>query len=215
MKQTSSWFTLVEILIGMTIFSIGLTAVYLLVGTSISNYIYSRDEVVVSGLLLEQSELIKNIRESNIALYIPWESAKISPSGNSFASWIYMIENDFSTGGIMIDQTNGNIQTAPIKLSKVDTTVIPFTTNKEKFEATRLFLDRLGRYTHIDTGTGTQYASYIILKPLGYTGATGIWTSIEKNGKSQWYIVDTRVIVKNNDTYREYDAKTAITDWVR
>ena len=215
MQQNSPWFTLVEILIGMTIFSIGLTSIYLLVGTSISNYIYSRDEVVVSGLLLEQSELIKNIRETNIALYIPWESAKISPSGNAFASWVYTIENDFFTGGITIDQTNGNILQAPIKLSKIDTTTVIFGTNKERFESTRLFLDTLWRYTHRDTGTGTQYASYIILKPLWYTGSTGLWTRLEKDGKPQWYIIDTRVIVQNHDTYREYDAKTAITDWVR
>jgi len=199
----------------MTIFSIWLTAIYLLVGTSISNYIYSRDEVIVSWLLLEQSELIKSIRETNVALYIPWDAAKISPSGNTFASWVYIIENDFLTGGTIIDQTDGAIQKTPIKLTKIDTANTVFNTNKDKFDATELFQDSFGRYTHVHTATGTQYASYLLIEPLGYVNPTWSWISVEKNGKIQWYIIDMRVIVRNNDIYREYDAKTAITDWIR
>jgi hypothetical protein len=50
------------------------------------NYSYSRSEIIVTGLLREQGELVRNIRENNILLYTSWDNAKITPSGTGFAS---------------------------------------------------------------------------------------------------------------------------------
>lgn len=47
-RPSTSGFTLVELIIGMTIFSIGLTGVYALLQTTMSTVRYSRDEIVVS-----------------------------------------------------------------------------------------------------------------------------------------------------------------------
>jgi hypothetical protein len=84
-----------------------------------------------------------------------------------------------------------------------------------RFNKSQLFLDGQGRYVHDYTWAPTSYASYIIVSPLGYTGSTWVFTPVVKDSKNQWYIIDARVIVKNWNNYREYDAKTLITDWVK
>jgi prepilin-type N-terminal cleavage/methylation domain-containing protein len=48
LRKNTSGFTLIEIIIGMTIFSIGLTGIYALLETTISNASYSRDEIVAA-----------------------------------------------------------------------------------------------------------------------------------------------------------------------
>lgn len=135
----TSGFTLIELLVGMTVFAIGLTGVYALLQTTMSNVSYSRDEIIVSGLLREQVELVMNIRDTNLRNYIPWDSVYIEGSTQTnFASGIYLIENDFTTSNISIDSSNGHITHYPIKLTKID----PFpTTDEAKWQKTQIHLD--------------------------------------------------------------------------
>ncbi len=208
LKYSTSWFTLIELIIGMTIFSIGLTGVYALLQTTISTVRYSRDEIVVSGLLREQVDLVMNIRDSNLRNYIPWDSVHIEPPGiqTSFASGIYMIENDFTTATIVVDPTNGHINKSPIKLSKIDS--FP-TTDEAKWQKTQIRVDDKWRYIHSETaGSPTQFASYIMITPLTVSGS-----EVKKDWKNQWWLIDARVLIKLNGSIREYDAKSMITDW--
>ena len=206
-RHSTSGFTLIELIVGMTIFSIGLTGIYALLQTTMSNVRYSRDEIVVSGLLREQVDLVMNMRDTNIKNFIPWDSVLVeSSSQTNFASGYYMIENNFTATGITIDSSSGSITQNTIKLIKVD----PFpTTESIKWEKTQLRIDTMWRYFHSETtGTGTQFASYIIVSPLGING-----TEVKKDGKNQWWIIDARVLVNRNGTIREYDTKSMITDW--
>ena len=80
-------FTLIELLIGMTIFVIGLTGIYALLNTTIANVGYSRGEIVVSGLLREQIDLVINMRDTNLRNYIPYDSIYLEASTQTrFAS---------------------------------------------------------------------------------------------------------------------------------
>jgi hypothetical protein len=107
----------------MTVFAIGLTGIFALLHSTMSTVSYSRDEIVVSGLLREQVDLVVNMRDTNIANYIPWDSARVeSPSTlTGFASGVYMIENNFSSTGIVFDShaNNGTIAKNPIKLIQI------------------------------------------------------------------------------------------------
>ncbi len=215
-RHSKSWFTLIELIVGMTIFSIGLAGIYALLQTTMSRVRYSQDEIIVSGLLREQIDLVMNIRDTNLRNYIPWDSAYVeSSSQTGFTAGVYTIENDFTTSGIVFDTmtADGTIAKSPIKLTKIDT-ISGFTTDSEKWNATQLIFDAAWRYIHTGstTGTGTVFASYIIVSPLGYTGSTG-FTEVKKDSKNQWWIIDARVLVRYNWWYREYDAKSMITDW--
>ncbi len=76
-QLTSSGFTLIELIIGMTIFAIGLSGIYALLQSIMGNASYSRHEIVVANLLREEIELIKNIRDTNVRNFLPWDSALI------------------------------------------------------------------------------------------------------------------------------------------
>lgn len=207
-------FTLIELIIGMTIFAVGLTGILALLSSTLSNAQYSRHEVVAAWLLREQMELVKNIRDTNLENYVRWDKIFTERVGNShWNAWSYIIENDYTTSLRVFDPSgNGNIIASPVYLRDI-TTTIPSDT-AWIWERTRLYLDSQGRYTHDTSGTPTSYASYIKISPIWYTWATG-FVPIVKDTYNQWYVVDARVIVKTANTYREYDAKTTITDWVK
>lgn len=76
-KHSTSGFTLIELIVGMTVFSIGLTGIYALLHSTMSSVNYSRDEIIISGLLREQIDLVVNIRDTNLRNYIPWDSVHI------------------------------------------------------------------------------------------------------------------------------------------
>lgn len=94
----TSGFTLVEVIVGMLIFSIGMSGILALLHTTINNSLYSRHEVVAANLLREQIELIKNIRNSNKRNFIPYESARFVGSTNTgLSNGYYIVENNYSS----------------------------------------------------------------------------------------------------------------------
>ncbi len=201
----TSGFTLIEIIVGMLIFSIGMTGILAILHTTINNSLYSRHEIVVANLLREEVELIKNMRNSNKRNFIPFDSVQfIGTTGTGFSSGTYIVENNYTHSWVEIDMNTGNIRALPMILSGV----ILWPTLESKYLATRLFLDDQGRYTHTHTATGTFFASYIRISPLEVS-TLGI---LKKDGKEQGYILDARVIVQWRG-YNEYDLKTVITDW--
>ena len=146
-RHSTSGFTLIELIVGMTIFSIGLAGIYALLQTTMSNVRYSQDEIIVSGLLREQIDLVNNIRDTNLRNYITWDSVLVStPSGGSdstiFTGATYTIENDFTATGITFDTltNNGTIARTPIRLTKIDTSTV-FGTDSDKWKQTQLIFD--------------------------------------------------------------------------
>ena len=207
-------FTLVELIIGITIFSIGLSAIYALLQSTMWNATYSRHEIIVANLLRENIELVKNIRDTNVLNYLPWDSALLeTPSvETTFWSGVYLIENNYLHSWAIIDWASGNIRKNSVKLKKIQ--ILPSELS-EVWNITKLSLDAQGRYVHDElSSTWTPYAAYIKLTPLSYIEWWNV-RRIEENWKTQGYIIDARVIVNTRWTYREYDAKSMITDWIR
>lgn len=182
----------------------------------------SRSEIIVSNLLREQIELVRNIRDSNIAKGAVWD---VVPGIGNFQEWTFLIENNFGKSEYEFNST----VVWPVSITKKDISdVDDFAQDKiaTKFEDSKLCLDSQKRYTHDCTTTGnteTIYASYIRLIPMSYNdGAeqkieTEYGTDSSGNPiiRSQGYIIDARVITKEWSNYREYDARSAITDWQR
>ena len=192
----------------MTVFSIGLTGIYALLQSTISNVSYSRDEIVAAWLLSEQTNLVSNLRDTNVRNFITWDSLYLEPPWTEtvFSSGYYMIENNFSQSWILIDPTTGHIIKNNIKIVKLNSRPVNL---EDKWNLTQLRIDDQGRYYHSQNQWSiTHYASYFIVTPLTVDGV-----EIKKNNKNQWWIIDARVIVKRWLNVREYDAKTMITDW--
>lgn len=217
-QHSNAWFTLVELIIGMTIFAIGLTGIYALLSSTMGNASYSRHEIVAANLLREEIELVKNIRDTDIRNFLSWDKARIEWSATpGFHSGVFVVENNFQTPTLAID-TDGNIIASPVYMREVTSSFVSPVSLANRFEQSKLILDAEGRYVHARpglSGSGTPYASYIIMTPIEFTDANGTVVTVQKDGKSQGYIIDARVIVNSRWIYREYDAKTMITDWIK
>lgn len=213
--RTQKWFTILELIVGMTIFSIGMTGILALLSTTIQNSLYSRHEIVAANILREQIELVKNTRNSNIRNFIPFNSL-LDGNGGVFTGWVYIIENDFSSNKLELRAnglggSDGEVTKMPVKMERK---TIDFSSSWTTFDSAQLFLDSQERYTHDTTATGTQYASYMIISPISYKDPnTGNQTPVVKSGSGQWYILDARVLVKSSGQYKEYDLKGIVTDW--
>ncbi len=220
--HSRSGFTLIELLVGMTIFSIAITSIFLLLESTMKSVRISRNEVIVSNLLREQLELVRNVRDANLAKGAAWNVARIDDGAETnFSSGTFLIENDFSTNVTKFgnDSTgNFSILESPVKIKKAN-----FSSDEieKKFQESQLCFDDYKRYIRCDgdthrTQSGTTFASYTNIFPMYFgSGATGTTTIADENDNPQGFILDARVIVRDGNVYREYDAKTAITDWQR
>lgn len=206
-------FTLVELLVGMTIFSVSMTAILALLHSTIDSAIQSRQEIVASNLLREQVELIKNVRNSNVRNYVSWDTIRTEWVASGFMTGgVYIVENDFSITDTLYDSSNGNLDFSPVYIKDITLWFPPANDLAGRFNKTLLKLDDQNRYNHL-TGTGTSYASYLYLSPLVINNGGTLIEPKTILGKNQGFIIDARVIVKSRFGYREYDLKTVITDW--
>jgi prepilin-type N-terminal cleavage/methylation domain-containing protein len=189
-KKTNG-FTLVELIVGMTIFVVGMTSILSLLNAAVSSSIRSKNEIIAANILREQVELVKNIRNTNVRSFAQW-STGITPN-------TYSIENDYSSPSTTY--VNGLITASPIKM--IVSTINNSDTLEQKFSKSRLYLDSKGRYTHTSTASGTNIASYIIISPLSFQRPhiNPTMRFIEpksSDGQNQGYILDARVIVNSN-----------------
>ena len=123
-RHSRSGFTLIELLVGMTIFSIAITSIFLLLESTMKSVRISRNEVIVSNLLREQLELVRNVRDANLAKGAAWNVARIDDGAETnFSSGTFLIENDFSTNVTKFgnDSTgNFSILESPVKIKKAN-----------------------------------------------------------------------------------------------
>lgn len=116
-RHSRAGFTLIELLVGMTIFSIALTSIYLLLNSTMKSVSYSRNEIIVSNLLREQIELVRNIRDSNIAKGAGWD---VFPTLVHLKKSVIMIENDYLHTDAVFGGPNGEISAASVKVNEVN-----------------------------------------------------------------------------------------------
>ena len=86
--QNNRGFTLVELIVGMTIFVVGMMAILSLLNAAVTSSLRSKNEIITANLLRENVELVKNMRNTNIRSFAEWATG-ITPN-------IYTIENDYS-----------------------------------------------------------------------------------------------------------------------
>ncbi len=211
---SEKWFTLVELIVGMTIFSVGMTAILALLHSTIDTAILSRHEIVTSNLLREQIELIKNTRNTNLRNFIPWDSILLdSATPSILQDGVFIIENDYSTKESFYNPSTGVFEKNPVFMKTLSPSIFSSTMSiGEKFSATRLYYDAQGRLTHLITDKPAKYASFLTITPLSIQTAGGI-IAPKKEDKNQWYILRASVITEARGRYIEYDLKTVITDW--
>lgn len=209
-------FTLVELLVGMTIFTVGITSIFLLLESTFKSASISRNEIIVANLLREQIELIRNLKENNYKNFAKWDLAKITnESGNivknSLFEGNFLVENNFDEKKFEFDENW--ISESPIKIIQKDFSDI--NDDQKIFEEARLCFNLENFYIHCNNSTNekkTSFASYIKISEMKYDGNSKI---LNENNENQAYIIEAFVINKNGSNYRKYDTKTIITNWMK
>jgi hypothetical protein len=196
MKINNKWFSIIEVLVWIFIFAIGLVSTYFLIVYTMSLNDYSKNSIIASNLSREWIELVRNVRDSNYLGYYKWNKMPWSDVYNLFQTWVYYrVENDFSNN----DEN--------VKITKIND-FKEWAKNIENMEDYRLCLDENNIYTY-DCSTNnskTYFYRYIKFDDVKYKTST--WVVIIKDAlkltsNTIWY----------NRGYHEVRLDTILTDF--
>jgi len=206
MRKNSKGFTVLELMVGIVIFTLGFLGAYLLIESTNSVSLQSRDEIIGSNIMREQIELLKNLRDTNWIQFKNWNSIELAKLPIEMDTTLktntyYTIENNFSW------EKNIRIKKL-INFSNEQNSIL------SEFQKTntsiRLCIDSLGRYTHDcnTSNTKTNFASFLFLEPLVTQNTnTNVSIPVEKAYKVTVFFVSFA------KWYRIQSMSTIITDW--
>jgi prepilin-type N-terminal cleavage/methylation domain-containing protein len=137
----TSGFTLIEVMVGMTIFAIGMTGIFVLLQVGIGTAGSARYEVVATNLLREQIELVRNNRDTNYAVYRPWNEACIDADcAKILIPGTYIVENNFANDIFTYDYVSTPNKTKTRSVSFKSISPVP-TPDIEIFNQAKLYID--------------------------------------------------------------------------
>lgn len=190
-KNTLQAFSIIEVLIGIFVFSLGLISIYALLASSLSVSDYNRNSIIASNLAREQIELFRNIRDTNYKKLQVWN--QLDPDSLNYSDVFlsdnyYTLENNINTGNIDVRSIS---DPSSLWVSDIfDTSNIAYG---------RLCLDSENRYIYCTWGGKKQkFAKFLHVKELEPD-------SFQITSKVIWY----------KRGYYEYEIQTIVTDWRR
>lgn len=206
-RKKYSAFSIIEVLVGIFIFSMGLISVYAILVSSLSINERNKNTIIASNLAREQIELLRNIRDTNYQRLQVWNQQDPSGNGSSWDIFVageyYALENDFS----------GSWFSTKIRElgSSIPEWIGDLTAMADPTSGYKLCLDWENIYTYDCPSTivapfqDTPFYRYLKLEEvLDDTGAV-IPNAYRVTSKVIWY----------KRGYFEFDIQTIITDWRR
>ncbi|MDA9129455.1 prepilin-type N-terminal cleavage/methylation domain-containing protein [Candidatus Gracilibacteria bacterium] len=196
-----SGFSIIEVLIGIFIFSLGLISIYAILVSSLSVNERNKNSIIASNLAREQIELLRNIRDTNYKKPQVWNQIDPTTSGgDQFAAGnYYTLENNFGAG------------VTPVVMTELASHV-EGETQLSGMQDYRLYLNADNMYTYDDSSGNTEtifyrylYISDTELNDDGTDGAALPAGAFRVISKVIWY----------KRGYYEIDIQTIITDWGR
>lgn len=201
-------FSIIEVLIGIFIFTMWMLSVYMLLQSSFNMNEDNKNRVVAANLAREGIELVRNIRDSNYKnihkfnqinpKFSSSDSDDYSSLENIFQTWVYYkVWNNF----------NWVISEFPVKIEKINN-FWEWISHLDKMENYRLCLDTENKYSYCDTNftKKTIFYRYIKFDDLTYKSGSIDTTesdSYELTSKVLWYA----------KWLHEVDIKTILTDY--
>ncbi len=226
MVSNRSGFTLVEVLIAILIFGLGLISAFVLSNTANSLSMRSKQEIIATNLLREQLELVKNIRDTNFLALRDFHSLRgVSPActwddckmeygyaslGVRYTSTlppVYFAKNVFS-GSTGVPATGPNWST-PSGIQSHRALISAESRKSIGASAVRYCQDTLGRY-RLDCDASmklTPYYGFVLVQPVLTRGDAVSEFTVENAFKVTAYFATTE------GWYREIAMSTIITDF--
>lgn len=201
MKKNNAWFSIIEILVWIVIFTLGLTWVYALILSTMNLNEYSKNSIIATNLGREAIENIRNVRDNNYKNLYKWNKLPGTVSTNLFWTWkYYTIENDYRV------TSSEKVIMYPIS----DFAEWKAFLSTPKMEAYKLCIDSENKYTYNCNlpNKKTYFYRYVKFEDVIYSSW---WTnviipdSIKLTSKVIWY----------NRGYHQIELKTILTDYLR
>ena len=201
-QKNSHGFTLVELLISIIIFTIGLMSVYSLITSSIHAAATGRDKIMASNIGQERIEIVRYIRDRNWVLHQNWNTIfDFSVDTPSQSLW--------TAGHYSIDNTDAGFQIK--KLAAL------FDESREHITSD---IYGLRLYSHTPTGRivhSRDPASLSDYDPLPYFVYVTVDPLITQNNTTPVTVEDayhiTVTVASNIRAFRTYEFHTIITNW--
>ncbi|EKE28569.1 MAG: hypothetical protein ACD_3C00043G0008 [uncultured bacterium (gcode 4)] len=209
-KNKRRWFTIVELLVAILIFTIWWLSAYLLVYAAIGSSLKAKNEIIAWNLAREKIELIKNMRDTNWVRVLDWNKLDNSIIGNNagttdLTSGYFKIENDF--------QLDTNLRPS-IKLQKLngfieDRAHITDLSNSQN--RTMLCLDSKWRYSYVCSpwDKPTKFYAFLKVSPLNVKNSSDAIVVVDKALK-----IDA-IVYNYEKSFNKFIISTIITDWKR
>ena len=202
-KQNNLWFSILEIMIWVFIFSLWIISIYMIMVATVNMNLYNKNYIIAINIAREQLELVRNIRDSNYEEIKKYN--QINPSNENYDDVIelwtyYKIENDFS------DSAPFTISMEP--MYGYDASMHEWESNitSSQMQEHELCLDTENRYVYCLTTPWkeTKFFKYIYVSQVG--DANGVIENAMKiKSKVIWYA----------KWYHEFEVDTIIADWKR
>ena len=188
-RNTLSAFSIIEVLIGIFVFSLGLVSIYALLASSLNVNDYNRNSIIASNLAREQIELFRNIRDTNYKKLQVWN--QLEPHTQNFSQIFspgdyYTLENNVVSGYVDVENKWSSVPEWPWEIADMQ-------------DIYGLCLNADDIYSY-DCAWGEIAAFYRYL----YIEEISVW-SYQITSKVIWY----------KRWYHEYEIQTIVTDWRR
>ena len=204
-NNNTNAFSIIEILVWIFIFSLWIASVYAIIISTLRLNYYNENYIIAVNLAREQTELVRNIRDSNynqIQIY-----NKINPSLSNNSDIFeynkkYTIENNYNSAANF-----------PIKIVDISNWFEEWEANLlwSSMKSYNLCLDSKNRYTYDCSSPGnkkTIFYKYISIEKVIYDD----WNGVKEIENS--FIVKSKVIWYKK-WYNEFELKSIIADWKR
>lgn len=199
MKKTTQWFSMIEILIGIFIFTLGLASIYALLISTLNMNEYSKNSIIATNLSREAIESIRNIRDNNYNNLYKWNKFPGTDTNKIFSTWVYyQVENDFTT---FSDET--------VRISEISD-FVEWKDHILAMDNYQLCFDDLKRYTYDCSADRdkTWFYRYVKFDEVVYNSwwvNTIVKDALKVTSKVIWY----------KKWYHEIELKTILTDYLR
>ncbi|MDD3301949.1 MAG: prepilin-type N-terminal cleavage/methylation domain-containing protein [Candidatus Gracilibacteria bacterium] len=198
-------FSIIELIVGIFIFVLGLTSIYMLISSTINFNDYNKNQIIAANLSREGLELLKNLRDSNYENLHKWNLINPNIDNNFDLSSNYITNGYYK---IWLDY-NSLYPDFSVKLEKINNFkegASFLTSNMRDYE---LCNDLSGKYTYDCSGGNkrTKIFRYLNIEPLSYIDSSGnnviIANSYKVTSKVIWYIRG----------YHEINLTTVLSDY--
>ncbi|NVP17094.1 hypothetical protein HUU51_00030 [Candidatus Gracilibacteria bacterium] len=201
-KINRSAFSIVEILVGMLIFTMGVVSVYSVIIKTLNLNDYNKNYIIASFLAREQIELVRNIRDSNYKKVQVYNQLNPSTSNHTSVFEVgkyYKIENDIS-------YSNG----FSVKINEITDFGEGVSELNGKMLNYELCLNNDNLYVHDCSLSNkkTIFFKYIKIDPIQYNDLSGLKTiddGFKVTSKVIWYMKG----------YHEFEIVSIFTDYKR